>query len=283
MVSRTAPPEVIAAAYRAISKRFHPDVNHGKAEAARIMQIVNTSYGVLSDPEKRRAHDLWIREREAEIAGMDEFRAYSAASDQRLRQKPSHLAKFWGWYLLSAIVGLAIFTDPGTFFGRQSGLPAYDPSPVAGEVDRPHQAQPNATSYVRPAKSPNGASWPTTAAYVPEYPIARANGLSKLTIDNSSNSTDMFVKLVAVDTDRSLPVRHAFIPAFQSFTMNKIRAGHYDVRYMDLSDGTLSRSEAFDLVEISEPGGVSFSVTKMTLYKIANGNMQTYALDAGEF
>ncbi len=63
-VARDAPQEVIRAAYKALSQRYHPDKNPGNAEAARIMRLVNTSYEVLIDPEKRRAHDAWIHEQE---------------------------------------------------------------------------------------------------------------------------------------------------------------------------------------------------------------------------
>ena len=93
----------------------------------------------------------------------------------------------------------------------------------------------------------------------------------------------MFVKLVALDADKTLPIRHAFVPAHQSFTINKIRAGRYDVRYKDLSDGSLLRSEEFSLQEISEPEGIRYSESRMTLYKIANGNMQSYPLNPNEF
>lgn len=37
-VAREAPPEVIRAAYRALSQRYHPDRNPANAEAARIMR-----------------------------------------------------------------------------------------------------------------------------------------------------------------------------------------------------------------------------------------------------
>lgn len=65
-VARTAPPEVIRAAYRALSQRFHPDRNPGNLEATRIMQVVNAAYEVLSDPRKRAEHDRWIAEQEAQ-------------------------------------------------------------------------------------------------------------------------------------------------------------------------------------------------------------------------
>lgn len=64
-VARNAPLKVIRAAYRKLSQKFHPDKNPGNTEAARIMSIINTSYKVLSDPDKRREHDEWIAGMEA--------------------------------------------------------------------------------------------------------------------------------------------------------------------------------------------------------------------------
>src|SRR5882724_2389355 len=60
-VSRDAPIEVIRAAYKSLSLKYHPDRNQGSPRAARIMRIINTSYEVLSDPALRRQHDEWIR------------------------------------------------------------------------------------------------------------------------------------------------------------------------------------------------------------------------------
>ena len=55
-VVRSAPPEVIKAAYRALSQRYHPDRNPGP-EAERVMRILNDAYAVLGDPERRAAYD----------------------------------------------------------------------------------------------------------------------------------------------------------------------------------------------------------------------------------
>lgn len=63
-VTRDAPPEVIRGAYKHLSQKYHPDRNPGDAEAARIMTLLNTAYDVLSDPDKRKEHDDWIRRQE---------------------------------------------------------------------------------------------------------------------------------------------------------------------------------------------------------------------------
>ena len=190
--------------------------------------------------------------------------------------KPSnfgHFPRFFGLFLLSGIVAIGVSGCSGPT-PDPSGLATYEPNPTTDQLDGATVTEASENAYVRPTKAPNGSLWPSTAGYVHGYPLARSNGPSELTIDNSSNSGDMFVKLVAIGADKTLPIRHAYIPAHQSFTMNKIRAGRYDVRYMDLSDGSLLRSEEFNLQEISDPGGIRYSATTMTLYKIGN-----YALD----
>jgi|GEM_PF-5208675 len=67
-VSRTAPVEVIRAAYKVLSQKHHPDKNTGNSDAGRIMAIINASYEVLSNEETRREHDLWIAKQELTAA-----------------------------------------------------------------------------------------------------------------------------------------------------------------------------------------------------------------------
>jgi curved DNA-binding protein CbpA len=66
-VARNAPPEVIRAAYKSLSQKYHPDRNPDSPDAMRIIQIINSAYEVLSDPVKRAAHDAWIAKTEASI------------------------------------------------------------------------------------------------------------------------------------------------------------------------------------------------------------------------
>ncbi len=51
-----AEPEVIEAAYRRLSRKYHPDVS-GQADAGRRMREMNEAFEVLSDPARRRAYD----------------------------------------------------------------------------------------------------------------------------------------------------------------------------------------------------------------------------------
>ncbi len=65
-VARDAPPEVIRAAYKSLSQKYHPDRNSGDPNASKTMAIINAAYRVLSDPDLRKRHDEWIRKIEAE-------------------------------------------------------------------------------------------------------------------------------------------------------------------------------------------------------------------------
>ena len=59
--------------------------------------------------------------------------------------------------------------------------------------------------------------------------------------------------------------------------------GRYDVRYRDLDTGGLSKTEEFILEEKKTYSGTSYSNLTLTLYKVANGNMTTEAIDESEF
>lgn len=142
---------------------------------------------------------------------------------------------------------------------------------------------PPTPKYVRPATAPNGIPWPINAGYVRGYPIDNDDGHSKVTIDNSQNDSAVFVKLVSLDGVTAYPVRQFFIPAGAQFTMNKVTRGRYDIRYRDLDTGGLSRSESFDADEHEVSDGIEYSTNIITLYKVENGNMQTYDLADDEF
>ncbi|MDB5841194.1 MAG: hypothetical protein JWQ23_3146 [Herminiimonas sp.] len=65
-VTRNAPPEIIRAAYKTLSQKFHPDRNPSNPNATRTFQMISLAYEVLSDPIRRRDHDDWIARMEAE-------------------------------------------------------------------------------------------------------------------------------------------------------------------------------------------------------------------------
>ena len=57
-ISPDAAPEVIQMAYKALAKKYHPDLNPDNAEQAQEqMKELNAAFEVLSNPEKRARYD----------------------------------------------------------------------------------------------------------------------------------------------------------------------------------------------------------------------------------
>jgi hypothetical protein len=170
-----------------------------------------------------------------------------------------------------------------------SGLPKYDRAPkipqepTAQEADANSQADAAPAKYARPATAPNGAFWPNRSGYIKGYPKLGMGGRSVVTIDNSERNDDLFVKLVRITKEKTFPVRQVFILAGSAFTLNNVSPGQYDIRYMDLYDGYLSRSESFDLEETKTRSGTRFSNVTLTTYGVKGGNMQSYSLSPSEF
>lgn len=64
-VSANAEPEIISAAYRRLSRMYHPDQNKSP-DAQKRMTAINLAYEILNDPQKRAQYDL---ERKQQRAG----------------------------------------------------------------------------------------------------------------------------------------------------------------------------------------------------------------------
>jgi hypothetical protein len=129
-VARGAPPEVVRAAYKALSQKYHPDKNPGDERAARIMAIVNSAYGALADPQRRKEHDDWIAQEEYEIELVESTRqddaqrggdgpigAWSDAVQPVRRRK--RLLTSWRWWLTAVtclgagwVGGVLTVTEP---------------------------------------------------------------------------------------------------------------------------------------------------------------------------
>lgn len=155
--------------------------------------------------------------------------------------------------------------------------------PAKVSTSEAHNAAAKQAAYVRPKAAPNGRAWPTKAAYLAGEPQTHATGHSELTIDNGRNSSDVQLKLVALEGNLARPARQIFVPAHSQFTIKNLTTGTYDVRYRDLSSGGLSRSEAMHLTETTTQGGIQYSSFTLTLYKVSNGNAKTYSLAEDEF
>ena len=56
-IDKSADDATIKKAYRALAKKYHPDMNPGDAEAEKKFKEASEAYAVLSDPDKKRQYD----------------------------------------------------------------------------------------------------------------------------------------------------------------------------------------------------------------------------------
>jgi len=56
-VQRDASPKAIRKAYKGLARKYHPDVNPGNKAAEERFKDIIEAYGILSDPETRKAYD----------------------------------------------------------------------------------------------------------------------------------------------------------------------------------------------------------------------------------
>ena len=150
--------------------------------------------------------------------------------------------------------------------------------------------------------APNSARNPSTSApklqntelipkkgivsgYVPGSPVLNNTGLCELTIDNIQNSAPVYVRLWDL-SQTPKPVRAINIAANSSFTIKNINPGVYEIRYKYIYENaeanTGSKSESFNLEQIKTYDGTQYSVVRLTLYKVYNGNSRTYSISGSD-
>jgi curved DNA-binding protein CbpA len=96
-VSVKASPEVVQAAYRALARAYHPDVNPSP-DAARQMRQLNAAYNVLSDPVRRARYDsvrgrpMRARREPAPVTPINTAAARARTNGMGVRPTPGPLA-----------------------------------------------------------------------------------------------------------------------------------------------------------------------------------------------
>ncbi|MGX4641175.1 J domain-containing protein [Massilia sp. SYSU DXS3249] len=289
-VARGAPQEVIRAAYKALSQKYHPDKNPGDEKAARIMAIVNTAYNTLSDPLRRKEHDEWIAAEEWEVEWLESTGDEGArprteggwetpAQPVKPRRRLWRDTRWWLGVLGGLSVGVAasvllvqkprLLPSALAFNGKpavvetaaavpapaapasnaepdiwaSAGAEKTPPSPVKAlgvtQLVVPRR-QPGCDTDLATRSAPNGEPWPAESGYVPGYPYGNGGHEMTVVVDNSANASPVFVKIY--DLDRGSNVRHAYVLANGTLTIDELAAGKYEVRYQNIVTGA-PRSE----------------------------------------
>ncbi len=205
-----------------------------------------------------------------------------------------------GGFSIRRIVSISILTVSAGFgllvlvraCSDEGQLSALSSAPIALSSPTASPTWSSSTPKPKPTPKPklvqrltdnNGVPFPTKSGYLKGYPALSLGGYSSVTVDNSQNNSDVFVKLFSLDTTPPKAARVFFIRAHDTFTVKDIKPGSYDVRYRDLTSRVLSRTEQFNLKEVRTARGVQFSRLRLTLYKVLDGNMHIQPISEGEF
>lgn len=168
--------------------------------------------------------------------------------------------------------------------GRESGGWGANEQQVSA-VSRAGREQPSSGDAESLAVrwSPNGKPWPASAGYLKGMLVRASGGLSKLTIDNTNGGSDVYVKLCNYSPEKCDGLRHVFIPQGSSFTMNSVALGTYDIRYRSLKSGQMAKSESMAIRQAEEETGTRYSVMRLTLYTVHDGNTHFTPLSEEKF
>jgi len=182
-----------------------------------------------------------------------------------------------GKYLfIAAIVGgLGYF-----WYGHRDSL-----SPLSSILTPqfPEQSVPSNPFWDRPAAAPNGSPWPKTSNYVAGYPRLNVAGIADVVADNSGGSNDLFVKLIDRDQTPMKAVRVFFLRSKGQLTLQRVKPGHYDLRYMNLDTGRIQRSTAFEVTFKTTSEGEEYTGWTIGLYDAVDGNTQPEEITQREF
>lgn len=288
-VPRNASLETIHAAYKHLAVQYHPDYNSNSAESHRQMQALNAAFDVISDPQRRLDYDRCVARTENAQVKRATFSERVRSWIRSPRRNLAHLVDRVDpvrkitparWI---ARIAFALFVLWALNLDREPSLHADTPLQTFADRSSNPTTVINLPSFERALHAPNGAPWPVHASDIPGYEIANDDGTSVVTLDNSRNPSDVFVKLVVLDRMIGTPVRHVYIPGRQIFVCKDVRMGKYEVRYQDLASGLITKSGTFDVVESKTDRTVSFSSMKITLARITETRPKGLRLSASEF
>ena len=227
-VARKAPQEVIRAAYKALSQKYHPDKNPGDEKAARIMAILNSAYGTLSDPLRRREHDDWIAAEEWEIAWLE---STHAEDNRELLNHDTHAwqadsaelappAPTKGRWWLALVLGLLVGTGGAVLVMSQwTGLPA-DATGAIGFKPDPAAAAPVAVAPEPPAKRDAAPpdQWAVAQAHLPDAaqrpPEVMALATTQLVIPARAPDCEAELHTLVAPNGEPWPAESGYLPAY---------------------------------------------------------------------
>lgn len=294
-VSKDAPIEVIQAAYRSLAKKYHPDINKDNPDAARIMQIINSSYEILSNPQKRKEHDSWIiketwRERAEATLKQNAPTPTPTPTQEVKKDKKSLITKtidliFSIFSLLRLGLGLCVigFVSYAIISGIfKTSVSLTDNKNDNSQIIESSKQKTFVNSSNICDASVQNRKWPISPTIFNQKD--RRNGLSSLTLDNTRNNEDIYVRFTfEQDKNTSKFLREVFIPAGNYAVLEKIPVGIYRVKTQNTKTGCVQISEPITMIERKTTTGIEYSDNSLTFYPVINGNTHFSTLPASQF
>lgn len=300
-VSRTAPPEVIRAAYKSLAQKYHPDRNANDVDAARIMKLINEAYEVLSDPLKRAEHDRWIaRQEEINKELQQHVQQKQTAQSQRpifsASVEPAKKNRDWGgWFALTIVIGvIGIFaaSDFGMKKIEESGIE--DSTDVAAAVSEAVAAAEFTEGDVIMAA--NDASNSGYDTYLPVQPLPNTGdtdnsniyGVAPLQIQTPYDGDHYFVKIE--DAYTQIHLVSYFIRSGDTLNVD-LPLGSYTIKYAygkqwygaDHLFGKNTGYAKAEQVFTFQSDGYQYNGYTVELIKQVNGNLHTSSISAEQF
>ncbi|GJI91434.1 molecular chaperone DnaJ [Rugamonas sp. R1(2021)] len=235
-VSRMAPQEVIRAAYKALSQKYHPDKNPGDEKAARIMAILNSAYDTLSDAQRRKEHDEWIAAEEWEIEWLESTRHEDGRGGDKHRHdaperawgpehvnEVQHTRRLGGWRLwgsLAACLALG-WAGGATMVSDQHLLSSALAAAWGGKAgkDDDAAAKPEVRAVKPDAKSELREAWATTRPYYPEANGAKPApikvlALSQVILPSAGADCDAEAQTLVAPNGEPWPTQSGYMTGF---------------------------------------------------------------------
>lgn len=238
-VSRMAPQEVIRAAYKALSQKYHPDKNPGDEKAARIMAILNGAYNTLSDPQRRKEHDEWIAAEEWEIEWLESTRNEDQRGGDRTRHDAPERAwgpepvddtprpyrrgawKWWGGLAASLVLG---WVAGVTMVNEPHLLSSALAAAWGSKSDNNNQSSRAAAqrAAARDAKAELREAWASTQPYYPESSNAapatpapiRVQSLSQVMLPNAAPECEAEPQALVAPNGEPWPDQSGYMTGF---------------------------------------------------------------------
>lgn len=109
-VPKDASRDEIRRAYRSLVRKHHPDRNEGDLASEEKLKEINEAYGVLGDPEKKKAYDALRKVSPPRSEAP--FRGFGDDPTRPPFETPHPWDRLWSWILEDSFENGAFFVDP---------------------------------------------------------------------------------------------------------------------------------------------------------------------------